>query len=332
MATLCFFCGYAKALPNDPFSCGCHRVLHEDAEIAAPKAKIVAASPLHKRALPPALGEGLHSDPSDDFPLENGSGSKRQDAEFLDWTYTPKMEQQNDGSARCFTSTVQPTQGNRQHVLRLIREFDIEPSLAVKRDKQQKACSIGKAKEIRVREEDLRKWGDNLNVLSQKAIPPPPPKPDVKQASPDAKKKKRHTMANYYQKPVKISEGYGRQSLDHLEEFPRSGCNFHQSKLHKSVTDNGITQKNMHSGSKQTSSSLPKLGFSCTGGLGGPDVCSVEGPVSCAVEGSQCSAKKRFGFNVASTLGPSLSLPTLFAAGKSRPRVWRCPSSVLEVN
>jgi len=310
MASLCYFCGYMKLLPNDPYSCGCHRDLAEGAETIAPASEAKAkATPLLKRTVPPALLEGSHED-DDDFPHDDGPVSCRN-VEYLDWTHTPKMVVQTDGSAQCFISTAKTQAKTRQHALHLVREFDIQPSMAVKKQQEQKArlTCLSKLHEIRVREQDLRKWGNNLEVLSQKALPP---LKSTKQASGVDKTKK--SVISYRRQRPRPLEDSGQAGIAKGEESvlqePRWG---RRSAKELPRVQPSTTSKH--------SSSLPRLGVQCKGLGQDPDICDHP------------SMKKRFdikampSLGAMSTLGSSLSLPSLFSAGKSRPRAWRHPSN-----
>jgi len=110
-----------------------------------------------KRATPPALDES--------------SISETKDEGFLDWTFTPHFMMLKDGHSRCFIATARTTKETRQKALHLVREVDIEPSYVKKDTTQQKPHPTSKPKEIRVREEDLRKCGPNLELLRQCALP-----------------------------------------------------------------------------------------------------------------------------------------------------------------
>jgi hypothetical protein len=89
---------------------------------------------------------------------------EQQERDSLDWTLTPKCSMSTDGHSVCFIATPNLAQESRQHALHLVRELEIQPTSFDKKK--------GKTKgEIRVREEDLRKWGDNLAMLSQCALP-----------------------------------------------------------------------------------------------------------------------------------------------------------------
>lgn len=291
---LCFFCGHFKSLPNDPYSCGCHRALCEDAEMRSTTETKTNAAPVVKGSAPPAPFGQSGACQDDDFPLDDGPLTASEDAEYLDWTCTPKTEIQNDGSSRCFISTVQPMQGNRKHALHLIREFEIQPAVAMKREMEQAAHASSKVRAIRVREDDLRKWGDNLEMLSQKALPP------VKQPAKPA--------GTVDKKPEQVSS-YRKKRPTPLESFQETGQN-DWSKTREFVPGKSFNVVT----NRKHSSSLPGLGFPQHGEVSG--LCKP-----------QRSVNKRLGSRAASTLAATLSLPALFSAGKSRPRAWRCPSN-----
>lgn len=108
------------------------------------------------RVLPPALDESCEA----------------REVDPLDWTYTPHFTMQKDGHSKCFISTAQTKQEGRQHALHLVRELEIQPSVMLpKSAANHKPHTDRKLKEIRVREEDLRKCGPNLELLSQCALP-----------------------------------------------------------------------------------------------------------------------------------------------------------------
>jgi len=109
-----------------------------------------------KRTLPPALDESSVSE------AQEGS---------LDWTFTPQYMMMKDGHSRCFVSTARTTQETRQKQMYLVRQLDIRPPSRKKETTEQKPPATRKPREIRVREEDLRKCGRNIELLSQFALP-----------------------------------------------------------------------------------------------------------------------------------------------------------------
>jgi len=149
--------------------------------------------------------------------LEEGSIGEKdaQSEEFLAWTFTPKTMILKDGHSKCFTHTAKPTQATRQHSLHIVREFEIQPPLNSLEEKSSPPRLLGsrlKPLEIRVREEDLRKCGDNLQLLSQCALPP------AKPPTPAGRKKKRRTSCaplNLVRSPEPaLKIGYGVKPMD----------------------------------------------------------------------------------------------------------------------
>lgn len=113
-----------------------------------------------QRALPPTLA------------IDEGCINEDQCAKFLSWTFTPDFMSHKEGHSRCFVATVQPMQKTRVHAPHLVRELEIQPlCLELKDILTPKLPPIGPALEIRVREEDFRKWGGNLDMLNQCALP-----------------------------------------------------------------------------------------------------------------------------------------------------------------
>jgi len=117
----------------------------------------------HTRISPPALEEASITEGQDD-------------AEFLAWTFTPNfLRSTKDGHSRCFVKTAQPAQlENRQHSVYLVRELEIEPTTFKKKSVCPRTRQNKPPLEIRVREEDFRKCGDNWRqLLPQKPSTPP---------------------------------------------------------------------------------------------------------------------------------------------------------------
>jgi len=108
-----------------------------------------------QRMLPPAL---------DESSVSEAQGS-------LDWTFTPHYMMMKDGHSRCFVSTARTKPETRQKKMYLVREVDIQPPLLKKEATEQKPHATRQPREIRVREEDLRKCGPNIELLSQFALP-----------------------------------------------------------------------------------------------------------------------------------------------------------------
>jgi len=97
--------------------------------------------------------------------------SAQQGDDFLDWTCTPEMMVLKDGHARCFVATAaQPPKEDRRHSLHLDREIEIQPSALEKKAADRKSRVRVEPLEIRVREEDLRECGDNIEELVQCAL------------------------------------------------------------------------------------------------------------------------------------------------------------------
>lgn len=114
-----------------------------------------------KRMLPPALDESA----------VESCASAAQDWGSLDWTFSPNYMMMKDGHSRCFVSTAQTTQEKRLKKLYLVREVDIQPPPLKSKATESQACASRKPREIRVREEDLRKCGPNIELLRQFALP-----------------------------------------------------------------------------------------------------------------------------------------------------------------
>jgi len=108
----------------------------------------------------------------DDFPLDDGPRIV-EDADYnLDWSFTPQTVMQNEGNFRCFISQRAPCKETRR-TLHLVREFAMQPSTSNQKGPYKilppsAQCRLNKKPmEIRVREGDLRKYGGNIDVLSQ---------------------------------------------------------------------------------------------------------------------------------------------------------------------
>jgi len=150
---------------------------------------------LLKRILPP--------------PLDAGSINESKDVEFLAWTFTPRTMVLKDGHSRCFIATAQPDQESRQHACHIVREFAMQPSILEKKQKAiERSTKVTLVPlQIRVRERDLHKCGDNLALLTRFAIPSA--QTDTSQKS--TKKKQRHPR-------------------EPLVESPDLGCGLHKKK------------------------------------------------------------------------------------------------------
>jgi len=115
------------------------------------------------------LSEPLSLDEDPEVPHELHS---QENAESLDWTFTPKLKLSKDGHMRCFVAEPRPAQHTRLHTLHLVREFGMEPvkPSSAESSPVQKTPSKAKTVEIRVREQDLRKCGESFD-LSQCLLP-----------------------------------------------------------------------------------------------------------------------------------------------------------------
>mmetsp|Transcript_145261 Transcript_145261/g.253521 ORF Transcript_145261/g.253521 Transcript_145261/m.253521 type:complete len:256 (+) Transcript_145261:77-844(+) len=105
--------------------------------------------------------------------LQDEESNYSADDDMLDWTITPTTEVLKDGFARCFIATPQPSCGSlRSHPLYLVREMEIVPGkLRADAAAEKRPCL-----EIRVKEEDFRKCGSDLQLLSKHALPKMTPK------------------------------------------------------------------------------------------------------------------------------------------------------------
>jgi len=153
-----------------------------------------------------------------------------EDLDFLEWTLTPHLTILKDNNSKCFIATPQTAKGSRQHALHLVREFDIQPARVIedpfssRKKTTLKRDPCGEPRQIRVREEDLRKCGANLGLLTQYALPPlprmidilPPPKKGKENARAPCKKGKDDKCAI---KPVSRPPAL---ELDCSCEFPLS--------------------------------------------------------------------------------------------------------------
>jgi hypothetical protein len=113
-------------------------------------------------------------DQEDDFPLDDGP-KVIEDDDYLDWTVTPQTVMQSEGNVRCIISQRAPSKQTR-HALHLVREFALHPSISPEKGVHRilspsARCRLNKKPmEIRVREEDFRKYGGNIDVLTQCAV------------------------------------------------------------------------------------------------------------------------------------------------------------------
>jgi len=222
----------------------------------------------------PAMSQWLSQRPEPlDIDSEDGSSTEDQEFESLDWTFTPNFLVLKDGHSRCFIATARPTQETRQPGLHLVREVEIQPSCLEKKRAMKKKChSSKKALEIRVREEDLRKFGDNLNELSQCALPSlkPPQAPGPEQEKNGLGNKRRHAIS---------VPNHARQSqLEPLQSLPEAGWNLRPSRRTPSKAI-------------KHSSSAPNLGTSGKAPVRLPTVASAQPAVMPAPD----SEKKRRG-------------------------------------
>merc|ERR1719162_157366 len=81
---------------------------------------------------------------------------------------------EKDGHSRCFITEAKPTKETRHHTLRLVRQFEIQPSSHVKEETlARKSGHRTKALEIRVREQDLHNGLCSGGVVSpaQRVLP-----------------------------------------------------------------------------------------------------------------------------------------------------------------
>jgi len=211
----------------------------------------------------PAMSQWLSARP-EPLELDSDDGSTAEDEEYesLDWTFTPNFLVLKDGHSRCFIATARPTQETRQPGLHLVREVEIQPScLEKKRAMKQKCHSSKKALEIRVREEDLRKFGDNLNELSQCALPslkpPQPPEPD----------RATQGRGNNRRQAISIPKHARQSHLEPLQSLPEAGWNLQPSRR---TPSKGIKH----------SSSAPNLGTSGQSPVCLPSVASAQPAVT----------------------------------------------------
>jgi hypothetical protein len=197
---------------------------------------------------------GAAPSPDDDFPSDDGPQTLRNPAN-LDWSFTPKIDIQRDGNARCFI-TQRPTSKLPQKAFRgkgiglhLVREFQLEPALLERRERLDKDHQVSHGSrqfqtqplEIRVSEEEFRKYGGNLQELRQNCLPP------VKSDLASADDKRQHVWK-------------GRRYMDDIPEAAlerMKGKTARPSKL----TMNDLTHRNLsgREDSMQQSSSLPNL-------------------------------------------------------------------------
>jgi len=277
MAALCFFCGCAKTLPNNPLGCGCRRALSDDADKARPQS-----------ATQPFFTKRRGAEDDDDFPNDTGPGFGKN-AAHLDWSHTPKTVVLKDGDAQCFITTAQSTQRKRQHPHHLVREFRIEPSPLAKNIKlsNEELLTHPMRQEIRLCEKDVRNRSDKFEVSSECSIPPV--KPDKQKSFTD-----KHPLVSgsggQHRESWRRSPGQAR------EIHAAKGCNMADQTLQGTAQRRNVASKTMCSqmsrkpSNNKRSSSLPALGS------------SREFDGSCVPE-PQRGIKKSLGFKVAYALG-----------------------------
>jgi len=106
----------------------------------------------------------------------SGLSPDNYDADPLDWSSTPRVSMLQEGNMCCFVAVPEQSHSGDSSKPRLQREFDIIPSRAKgKKDLGQLFRSCGKvlggATEFRVREQDLRRCGSDLELLKNCHLP-----------------------------------------------------------------------------------------------------------------------------------------------------------------
>jgi hypothetical protein len=128
---------------------------------------------------------GIVTSIDDDFPLDSGPTTTRKhtDSSCLDWSFTPQVDVQADGNARCFITQRPPSKPpqNAMHGsgIHLIRELQLQPSILERKERRAKEQQVFQGSlarkippvEIRVSEEEFRKLGGDLQALKKRALP-----------------------------------------------------------------------------------------------------------------------------------------------------------------
>jgi len=94
----------------------------------------------------------------------------------LDWTSTPSVSYSKEGNMCCFVAVPKKGQTIGVHSAFLAREFDIVPSKTTSKRSIFRSESAGGlpgqvAPDIYIREEDLPRFGDDLQLLMQCSLP-----------------------------------------------------------------------------------------------------------------------------------------------------------------
>lgn len=271
---------------------------------------------LSKRPTPPALDEVSIDDDQED--------------DSLAWTFTPDFMVSKDGHARCFIATAQPEQETRFHAPYLVREVEIQPSAVgkknlVKEDRKHRrnAKLFDLPRTMRVREEDFKKCGGDIRLLSRCALPRVQPNMQEAVVLPESKRKRHGKCPRHYCfKPLRSIPETGREhgkkqcsvgagctgpsASKHTSSAPSLGAS-HVSSLRlpalgDAPSDNTHSKKERRGKEDSTRKTYGSPRGSLAHDLGGQRVINKR---CCASAGTSVSRE------MARVLGASVSLPIL---------------------